>query len=130
MTNYIYTDKPDQYLHFTYTEKVKLDELSIKLINSQTGVTNEFEMTTDYSPMKNRYNKISYDELIGSTVLNSGSYIYMIMNYELDLDVSLNRINESIIEVGIIHINVEEIKPTEYENTNETDNKGPFVYNS
>lgn len=130
MTNYIYTDKQDQYLHFTYTEKVNKAELSIKLINSQTGVTNEFEMTTDYSPMKNRYNKIKYDELIGSTVLNTGSYIYMIMNYELDIDVSLNRINESIIEVGIIHINVEEIKPTEYENTNETDNKGPFVYNS
>lgn len=115
---------PGQYLYFTYTERIKYSKLSIVLIDVQTDVQYSFEMVPDDSPMPNRYNKINWSDLIGLTVLPKSSFIYNIINYDLDDD---DKINETVIEAGIIHIYNDNII-TEYENTNEIDNSGPVVY--
>lgn len=130
MTNYIYTDEdgqylPGQYLHFTYTERIVYDNISIVLIDVQTDVQYSFEIVSDESPMPNRYNKVNWTDLIGQTVLPDSSFIYNIINYELD---NGDKINETVIEAGIIHIYDEDNIITEYENTNEIDNSGPVVY--
>lgn len=128
MTNYIYIEDeqylPDQYLYFTYTERIIYDKLSIVLIDVQTDVQYSFEITSDESPNTTRYNKINWSDLIGLSILPKSSFIYNIINYELD---GLDKINETVIEVGIIHI-YDEDSIIEYENTNETDNTGPVVY--
>lgn len=129
MTNYIYIDDdgqylPGQYLYFTYTERIKYSNLSIVLIDVQTDIQYSFEMVSDESPMPNRYNKINWSDLIDSTILPKSSFIYNIINYDLD---DGDKINETVIEAGIIHIYNDNII-TEYENTNEIDNSGPVVY--
>lgn len=128
MTNYIYIEDdqylPGQYLYFTYSERLIYDNISITLIDVQTGVQYSFEIASDDSPNINRYNKVNWSDLIGSTILPDSSFIYNIINYELD---NLDKINETVIEVGIIHI-YDEDSIIEYENTNEIDNTGPVVY--